>query len=151
LGYVAVPWRGDLSGVTRVEARFSDQIQLLGYKAPDVVMSGAPVDVALYWQALRPPEDSYIAFVHLVDLEGQWVAGQDGVPMNGRYPTPAWIPDEIVEDTHQVSTDRGIPGGTYVLSVGMYTWPGLERLPVWDREGTEQAGRALVLQSIELR
>jgi hypothetical protein len=33
----------------------------------------------------------------------------------------------------------------------MYEWPGMERLPVWDKDGVEQPDRVVVLQSIELR
>jgi hypothetical protein len=39
----------------------------------------------------------------------------------------------------------------YRLQVGMYRWPSLERLPVWDSGGIEQVDRVIVLQSIEVR
>jgi hypothetical protein len=151
LGYVAVPWQGTLDGTTRVEARFGDEIALLAYQAPGTAAADQGIDVTLFWEASLPPRDDYTVFVHLVDAGGQWIAGHDGPPMNGRYPTQAWIPEETVPDVHHLSIEPGTPEGFYLLQAGMYTWPELERLPVWDRHGVEQTSRVLALQEVEVR
>ena len=96
------------------------------------------------------PKEDYVVFVHLVDIDGQLVASHDGPPMDRRYPTGAWLPGEIVPDDHRFVLDPQLTSGTYQLKVGMYRWPSLERLPVWDSQGVEQPDRVLVLQSIEV-
>lgn len=151
LGYVVVPWQGEMGSARPVGANLGDQITLLGFTAPDTVSPGAEFDVTLYWEAQRPPGEDYIVFVHLLDASGQLVASHDGPPMDGRYPTGAWIPDEIVPDTHHLALDPQIPAGTYRLQVGMYRWPSLERLTVAEGPGVEASDRVIVLQSIQVR
>jgi hypothetical protein len=107
--------------------------------------------VVLYWEARRPPEENYVVFVHLLDAEGQIVANHDGSPMQARYPTRAWLPGDIVRDVHRLVLDSSVPVGEYQLKVGMYRWPDLDRLPVWDSQGVEQADRAFVLQSVRVQ
>jgi hypothetical protein len=151
LGYVVVPWRGEPDVAKPVGADVGERIGLLSFEAPDSLSPGAEFDVTLYWEATQPPEGDYVVFVHLVDDSGQLVASHDGPPMDGRYPTGAWLPGEIVPDTHHIALDPETPPGTYRLKVGMYHWPSLERLPVWDGRGVEQPDRAVDLQSIEVR
>jgi hypothetical protein len=153
LGYVVVPWHDDvaLDRARPVEADFGDQIRLLGFEAQDHLSPGAEYDVTLYWEALRPPDDEYIIFVHLLNTEGQVVANHDGPPMGGQYTTRAWIPGEVVPDVHSLALGSDSPPGTYRLQVGMYNWPAMERLPVWDSQGVEQTDRVLILQSVEVQ
>jgi len=151
LGYVVVPWQGELDVAEPVGANFGNQIDLLGFEVPDRLSPGAEFDATLYWEARRPPEDHYVVFVHLLDADGQLVASHDGPPLDGRYPTMAWLPGDVVPDVHRLVLDPGTPAGTYDLRVGMYQWPSLERLPVWDGQGVEQADRIVVLQSIQVQ
>ena len=150
LGYVVVPWQGEMDGAKPARANFGDQISLLGFESADSLPAGDEFDVVLYWEAQRSPEDDYVLFVHLVDGEGQVVAGHDGPPLDGRYPTSAWLPGEIVPDARHLVLDSGVPAGTYWLQVGMYRWPSLERLQVWDAQGVEQPERVVVLQSVQV-
>lgn len=151
LGYVVVPWHGTLDRAKQVDAILGNQISLLGFEAPDVLVPGTEFDVTLYWEAVRPPEDNYIVFVHLVDANGEASASHDRPPMDGKYPTRAWRAGEVVPDTHRLVLDPEATGGTHRLLVGMYRWPSLERLLVRDKERVEQPDRAIVLQSIEIR
>ena len=151
LGYVVVPWQGTLYVAEPVDANLGNQISLLGYDVADSASPGTEFDVTLYWEAQQPPDDDYVVFVHLLDADGQLVGNHDGPPMDGRYPTGAWSPGEVVPDVHPIALDPETTAGTYRLQVGMYRWPSLERLPVWDREGVEQRDRVLILQSIEVR
>lgn len=151
LGTVIVPWKGEMGQAQPVDARFGEQIKLTALDAPDSLAPGAEFDVTLYWEAQHPPDNDYVVFVHLLDAEGQIAAGHDGPPLEGRYPTTAWLPGDVVPDTHHLALPAAAPPGAYRLQVGMYTWPSLERLPVWDSQGAEQADRAIVLQSIQVR
>jgi hypothetical protein len=155
LGYVAVPWQDEarnaaLDRARPTDAKFGDRVTLLGFEVEDNVAAGAELEVTLYWSARQQPGDDYVVFVHLMNETGQPVASHDGSPMDGRYPSRAWFPGDVVPDSHRLALDPAIPAGTYHLQVGLYRWPSLERLPVWDGEGNEQADRSLVLQQIEV-
>jgi hypothetical protein len=152
LGYVAVPWQGNMDLAQQVGANFGNQIDLLGFESTGQLSYGTEsLEVTLYWEARQPPADDYVVFVHLVDTNGEFVASHDGPPMDRRYPTGAWFPGEVVPDVHRIVLDPGIPVGIYRLQVGMYRWPSLERLPVWDTRGVEQTDRVIALQSIEIQ
>jgi hypothetical protein len=148
LGYVAVPWEGEIDLVQSVDANLGDEISLAGFEVAGNLSPGTDFDVVLYWEARQSPKENYVVFVHLLDVEGQIVASHDGPPMQARYPTGAWLPGDIVRDVHRLTLDSSVPAGEYQLKVGMYRWPDLERLPVWDSRGVEQADRAFVLQSV---
>ena len=150
LGDVVVPWHDDLAldRAKPVSASFGDQIRLLGFEVQDRLSPSAEFDVTLYWEALRPPDDDYVMFVHLLDTEGHVVGSHDGPPMNGRYATGAWRPGEVVPDVHHLVLGPDIPVGMYRLQVGVYQWPSMERLPVWDSQGVEQTERVVALQSV---
>jgi hypothetical protein len=134
-----------------VEATFGGQIALLSFGAADSLAPGTELEVRLYWQALTPPEEDYIVFVHLLDANGQPVTGHDGPPMDGECPTSTWLPGDVVPDVHQFALEPAVPVGTYNLWVGIYAWPSIERLPVWDNQGVEQANQILFLQPVEVR
>jgi len=156
LGHVVVPWRDEaqqavVDAAKPAGADFGNQIHLLGFDAADTLLPGAPYDVRLYWEARQPPEGDYVVFVHLLDANGQKVASHDAPPVNGRYPTKTWLPGEIVPDVHRLVFNRQISEGTYQLFAGMYRWPSMERLPVWDGQGIEQPDQALALQFVQVR
>lgn len=151
LGYVVVPWQGGLDAAERVGIRLGEQVTLAGYKAPGSVSPGTGFDVTLYWEPLQPPGDDCVVFVHLLGADGQLVASHDGPPMEGRYPTQAWLPGDIVPDVHHIALAPNVPAGTYHLQVGMYRWPSMERLLVWGEDGIEQPDRVVVLQPVEVR
>ncbi|HUT18894.1 MAG TPA: hypothetical protein VM366_07015 [Anaerolineae bacterium] len=133
-----------------VEATLGDQIRLLSARAADSVAVGETLAVRLDWTALRPVAEDYIAFVHLIDGNGARVASHDGVPWDRKSPTHTWLPGDVVPDVHRFPVPPDTPPGTYTLWVGMYTWPDLVRLPVWDRAGIEQPNQTLFLRSVQV-
>lgn len=134
-----------------VEATFGDRINLVSFAATDSLTSGQTLDVRLYWKALQPLEEDYIVFVHLLDASGELVAGHDGPPRGGESPTSTWLPGDVVPDVHRITLEADTPMETYQLWVGIYTWPDIERLPVWDKEGMEQINQTLFLHTIKVR
>lgn len=150
LGYVANMPPVDTTNATPVNARFGDQITLSGFELVGEPVASEALDVVLYWQALRPPDDSYYVFVHLLDENGELIAGHDGQPMDNRYPTAAWRPGVTVEDLHSLQLPSDLPPGTYQLKIGLYLLQTGERLPVRDANGSEQVDRALLLTAIAI-
>jgi len=126
---------------------FGDGIRLLGYRLEEnCTTPGDYFSLVLYWEALAEMSESYTVFVHLRDDSGQTWAQADGLPVNGTYPTWAWLRGETVEDEHLVLLDKTVPPGTYRLAVGIYELDTLKRLGVTGQTG-EALGDEVLLQA----
>ena len=150
LGSVGVP-AALPSDVMAVNANFDGQITLLGYTLNDnFARGGEPLRLTLFWEGQRPPDSNYVVFVHLLDGAGQLVTNHDGVPVNGRYPTTAFRPGDIVADEHPLLLDGGLAAGSYRLAVGLYLPESGVRLPVWGADGVEMVGGVVELTAVEI-
>ncbi|MCA9965652.1 MAG: hypothetical protein KC423_15460 [Anaerolineales bacterium] len=134
-----------------IQANFGNQITLLGYALNDnFARGGEPLRLTLFWEGQRSPDNNYVVFVHLLDEAGQLVTNHDGVPVNGRYPTTAFRPGDIVADEHPLLLDGGLAAGSYRLAVGLYLPETGERLPVWGADGVEMVGGVVELTAVEI-
>lgn len=105
-------------------------ITLLSYQLADDQES-----LTLNWQANTAIETDYTVFIQAWSDAGvaqvgseTYVAGFDGPPRQGDYPTSLWQPGDIVIDTHPLDLSR-LPHGRYELIVGLYNPANGERLP----------------------
>ena len=121
--------------------RFSDGIELIGFSLERDVLK-------LYWFAERRPTRDYTVFVHLVNEKGEWVAGFDGMPMGGDFPTSLWPEGALVEDERKIAL-AGLPPGEYTLKVGLYFLETMERLRVEGPNGPVPEG-AVTLKRLYL-
>jgi len=133
-----------------LDVDLGDQIRLLNYNlilSPDSggLEGHKSLLLTLRWQALRPPDDDYTIFVHVLDPDGNLVAQHDALPLGGLYPTSEWVVGDVF--TQQVELD--VPPGEYDLVVGMYTYPDIVRLPVGGDRPFAQDG-LVWLQSVEI-
>jgi hypothetical protein len=103
--------------------------------ANPTLTAGEAIQVEFLWQTLQTPPVDYTVFVHLMDDNGQMVAGHDSQPVNNSYPTTIWTPAEHILDPHTLAVPADLPAGQYHLTVGLYYQPTGERLPVQLREG----------------
>lgn len=94
---------------------------------PTHLATGDPLNLTLVWESLAPVAADYTVFVHLLDADGEWAAGQDGQPLGGLYPTSYWEPGEVIVDAREWQPD--LPPGVYQLQVGLYQLQTGERLP----------------------
>jgi hypothetical protein len=115
--------------------RLGEQIELVGYDDSPTLSAGDVLTLTLYWRALQVPQGDYKVFVHLLDQAGAKVTQHDAPPRDGRYPTWAWQPGDLVLDTHQLALPDERPPGPYRWVVGMYRPDTGERLPVTGPEG----------------
>jgi hypothetical protein len=83
-------------------------------------------------------------FTHLLGPDGQLWGQQDNVPVQGTYPTTAWLPGEVVEDTYAIEVVSGAPSAQYELEVGMYDAATGDRLRVLDAERRSVDNRVLL-------
>jgi hypothetical protein len=118
---------------------FEPGVQLVGYDlAPAPYYPGQTLRLQLYWRTLESLAEDYTVFVHLLSSEEgaeQLVAQQDNPPVRGTEPTSTWEPGEVVVDPYDLEIPGDAPPGEYVLTVGLYRWPDLARLPVCDDGG----------------
>ncbi len=95
-------------------------VVLDGYRHPGKVQAGQTLPLALFWRATRPLPLDYTVYVHLVDAAGSKVAQRDVSPLEGRRPTSAWQPGDLVRDDQDLFVPETVTPGTYRLLVGMY-------------------------------
>ena len=112
-------------------------VRYLGTRVtPPVVMPGQTVQLAHYFEALRPMPAGWQFFVHVVDpATGQMLVNADHGFAGGAAPLGTWPVGKVVEDLHTV-TPPSVPA-----RVLLGFWQGDARLPVDDPKQHEQDNR----------
>jgi hypothetical protein len=116
------------------------EIHLLAYLRP-AAASGEPslqTRLTLYWQTTTTLDTDYTVFVHSLSADGQMLGQADGPPVANHYPTTAWQPGEIVQDS------RLVPDGERVR-IGLYDATTGERLPAFAADGTRLVDDAAII------
>lgn len=135
-----------------LQATLGDRIELVGYSLSSTkVNAGDTLLLSLYWKAMDRVEKPYTVFTHLLDGENRVQAQMDGQPVGGTYPTTAWEVGEGVRDNYGLEIPPETPPGEYILEVGMYYLPTLERLPVRAASGRRIEGDRIVLETIQVK
>ncbi|GAB4278765.1 MAG: hypothetical protein Kow0080_30600 [Candidatus Promineifilaceae bacterium] len=126
-----------------VNANFANAITLSHVELPQQITVNTPVNMTFYWQSHTRVTADYTLFVHLVDENGNYIAGHDSQPVQGHYPTSMWTPGETIADNHQWQAN--ILPGTYEVQVGLYQLKSGERLPLAEGGDTLSIGMLTVL------
>lgn len=130
-----------------VPARFENRLDLTGYQVePSALKPGEWVRVWSYWRIVddtRGEQWPVAVFVHMLDAQGQFVAGRDllAVPTAGWRTGDAWVQSQ----NFQVPTSA--PPGVYPIEIGLYnrTAQSVQR---WrSSDGSDR----LLLSSVEIR
>ncbi len=106
----------------QLDANFGDQLRLVGYtldppSKSSAVRLGSVRAIRLVWQAAPKAWADYTVFLHLVDANGERVAGWDAQPP---VHTSKWARGEVVVDEHRLVVGDDLPRGDYRLVVGLY-------------------------------
>lgn len=104
----------------RIDQTLGNRATLLGYETKGQGAIGKELAVTLYWRAEADLSDSYKAFVHLLDQNGQVRAQVDAIPVNGTRPTTSWLPGEIITDIYTIKLPADLSAGQYQLVAGLY-------------------------------
>jgi 4-amino-4-deoxy-L-arabinose transferase-like glycosyltransferase len=116
-----------------LDVELGGAVRLLG-STPDpaagVARPGKKLALTLHWQVLRPTEQNYTLFVHVVDENGRVLTQYDAEPQEGFYPTAFWDPGERLEDPVTLTIPADAPPGTYRVIAGLYLLDTGQRLPV---------------------
>jgi hypothetical protein len=114
-----------------VEATFGADIRLSGYEVDTTALrSTGMLSLTVQWQALAPPEQNYLMFVHVLDSSGQTVGQTDAPPAGPAVPTSAWEEERYYTWVHPVPVPADLPPGDYWLSIGLYEPDTFARLPL---------------------
>jgi len=112
------------------EAIFGDgQIALVDTTLEGSPAPGQTITLRPRWQALRPLDQDYTLFVHLVDDQGNIWGQRDAMPQDGRHPTSAWQVGDVIDDSYQLTVKQAAPATGLHLEIGWYLLSTGERLP----------------------
>lgn len=106
------------------------RIRLLGVQtAGQVLQPAETTNLFLFWEALRPIDDAWTVFVHLVGPDGAIVAQDDGPPAGGGAPTWTWRSGAIIADQRRLKIPADLPPGEYRIIAGLYQTEPPVRMP----------------------
>ncbi len=111
----------------QLNANFGGQLQLVGY-----TFDSSTSTLGLIWRATPRAWADYTVFVHVVDVAGNRLAGNDAQPS---VPTSQWARGEVMVEERVVPIPDDLPPGDYGLVVGIYRADTGERLPLLDVTG----------------
>jgi hypothetical protein len=98
---------------------FEQEIVLAGF-SDAAGLPGEIVPLTLYWQASGTPDKEYTVFMHLLDQNGERIAGADAPPVGNYYPTSLWQKGDVIDDVHWLPLPSDLPAGEYQVVVGFY-------------------------------
>ena len=99
-------------------ARLANGADLIGYQMERPARG--QVRVALYWLASGALSQSYTVFTQVLGANGEFLAGDDGIPAHGKVPTHTWQPQHVIADAHLIQLPANLPPGRYRVLAGMY-------------------------------
>lgn len=128
-----------LDTLTQVDWIYADALRLIGYTIDrPAVKPGEWLPVTLYWQAVRPIEANYSAFVHVLNPAGESIAQANTYPDGGKWPTSMLTPGQVLRDTYYVfiPPDAEAPLATR-LALGIFDFddPARAAKPAVNRAG----------------
>ncbi|MCS7057086.1 MAG: glycosyltransferase family 39 protein [Thermoflexales bacterium] len=127
----------------QTELFFEDKIRYLGFRVHNPRQRVAPgdlLDLTLYWQALRPLDRNYSAFVRVYAKGDRLLHVLDTYPGGGMWQTTLWRPGEIVADRYRLRIADNVTGtqlapSTLWLDVGFWDFTTQRFLPTFDPAG----------------
>lgn len=132
-----------------INATLGDVARLLTVDADrGALRPGETLHVTFRWQALRPVQNRFSVFVHLVNSAGQIVTQDDSEPARGSRPTTTWTAGEVIPDAHALTVPADAPPGEYRVLVGLYLPEANERVPVVQSGRADSEGNALVVHRV---
>ena len=75
-----------------------------------------PLHITIHWGVARAPHRAAVSFAHLLDADGTYVAGWDGLTA----PATCWQAGDWIEQDYIIPVPRGLQPGLYQIEVGWY-------------------------------
>lgn len=139
---------------------FEDKIRWIGYTVntpAQRVRPGDVLDVTLYWQALKPMDRNYTAFIRLLGRDDTPVHVLNTYPGGGMAQTTLWREGEVIADRYRLRIDDMLTSTQLMptalkLDVGFWDFTTKQFLQTFDGQGNptgrqhyEAAGMAVPL------
>ncbi len=115
---------------TPYAADFDQRLSLVGYAMDRNITPGKPYRVTLYWSARARIQEELKLFLHLLDSQGNVIAGVDE-PLVNELHTGLLPERQTIPDYHTLPIDAAIAPGKYSLEIGLYQPSNDSRLPIW--------------------
>jgi hypothetical protein len=126
--------------------RFGDTIALDALEVvADRIKRSEAVVVLVRWKTLGWMNQDYTVFAHLVNENGEMVAGNDSQPRKGLSPTTTWRVGSVLVDGIVIPAPQ--QAGQYRVEIGWYHPKTMERLPLVGADG-QLIGDTLVVGPI---
>jgi hypothetical protein len=140
----------DLDKFTPRDARLGSFVRVVGYKVDARrAAPGGYVELTLLWEVLASVPVDYHVFTHLHD--GEVMRGQlDGQPVCGNLPTSLWRTGQYIVDPYRIPISPDASPGAVPLTVGMYDFVTMQRLPVTASDGSI-VGDNVYLTDVEIQ
>ena len=98
-----------------------NEIALLSAQVTGRPGPGAPMTLAVRWQALRPLAHDYTVFFHVLGPDGTLWGQKDAMPQDNTFPTSQWRPGQVVADRYQLILKPDAPASEdYTEAMGLY-------------------------------
>ena len=117
-----------------------ENLTLIGY---DTQAENGLLQVTLLWRTEASPNEDYQVELTLLDEDGQPHSRWVGQPLNGRYPTRAWLPNDRIHDLIRLPI-AGLPAGDYWLQLRLLG----ELMPIPSTRGDPLTLGSITLTSI---
>jgi len=133
--------------VLPIPAQFGDRLDLMGYQIdPSSIKPGEWVRVWTYWRIVddtRGEQWPIAVFAHLLDAQGQFVAGRDLLAV----PTAGWSTGDVWVQLQDFQVPASASPGAYPIEIGLYNRAaqGVQRWRLSD--GSDR----LLLSSVEIK
>ncbi|MFQ5408465.1 MAG: ArnT family glycosyltransferase [Anaerolineales bacterium] len=127
-----------------VNTCFVSGLCLRGVSYGGTQLTDGKLRLHLYWTSSGRVKEDFTFFVHLLDLTGAAIAGEDDFPLEHGYRTYEWRADEMIITTHEFPIPSGLAPGRYALEIGMYALPSIERAPTIDDDGQRGDNRVVL-------
>jgi hypothetical protein len=142
-GYVVVA-----SGPRQIPPRkgnvqFGDLVRLLHYGVEGMSAKNT-LTVTAQWLVERAPHRAAVSFAHLLDAQGHYVAGWDGLTA----PATCWQKGDLIDQEYQIALPAGLTPGTYQVEIGWYDVETLERWSCYVDD--ELIGDRLMLPEVKI-
>ncbi len=101
--------------------------------------------IYLYWRTDGQVPGDYTLFLHVLDSSGVQIAQADAPPLDGDWPTSAWVPGLAFADRHEITLPPGLAPGRYSLRLGFYDPASGARLTAFRADGVEWPDDAVII------
>ena len=127
------------------DARFGSFVRMLSHQVGTASLSREDaLVVSVEWGVEQSPHRAAMSFAHLLDANGDYVAGWDGLTS----PATCWQPGDRIRQTYRMPLLPSLAPGVYQVEVGWYDTHTMERWPC--AIDGQHIGDRLLLEGVEI-